>query len=351
MKKIVRVILYLLLSLFLLFALFVLIASLSDYKANEIEVISESLSPDTIQIDENLNIMTWNIGYGGLGEDMDFFYDEGTQVRTSKQNTLDNLDHISKFLVNNDTIDIFLLQEVDIRSKRTYFIDEVTRLTNLLSCPNHSFAFNYKVFFVPLPVTEPMGKVHSGLLSLSKFTPFLVERYDFPGNYPWPKNLFMLDRCFLVERYVLSNQNELLVINTHNSAFDGGALKKHEMEYLKNFIQKEYNSGKYIIVGGDWNQNPPGFDSTTFNEGTGYRNFELASISPDYLSNGWKWSFDHTHPTNRSLLSPYNPETSATTVLDFFLSSPNIQTGSARTINLNFKNSDHQPVLFTVMFK
>ena len=92
MKKIVRVILYLLLSLFLLFALFVLIASLSDYKANEIEVISESLSPDTIQIDENLNIMTWNIGYGGLGEDMDFFYDEGTQVRTSKQNTLDNLD-------------------------------------------------------------------------------------------------------------------------------------------------------------------------------------------------------------------------------------------------------------------
>jgi hypothetical protein len=27
----------------------------------------------------------------------------------------------------------------------------------------------------------------------------------FPGNYSWPMSLFMLDRCFLVNRYTLAN--------------------------------------------------------------------------------------------------------------------------------------------------
>ncbi len=348
--KILRGILYLLLSLVLLFALFVLIASLSDYKPEEREVIFESSEPDTIMVHKPINILSWNLGYGGLGKDMDFFYDEGTQVRTSEENTHNNLEAISSFLFKNDTVDIFLLQEVDKRSKRTYLIDEVKQIANSLSYPNHSFAYNYKVFFVPLPFTEPMGKAHSGLMSLSKFKPFIVERYDFPGSYPWPKNLFMLDRCFLVERYTLSNQNELLVINTHNSAFDGGELKKHEMEYLKNFILKEYNSGNYVVVGGDWNQNPPGFDTSTFNDGSGYQNFELASISDNYLPSGWKWSYDDSFPTNRSLVSPYDPANSATTVLDFFLLSPNVQTKIIKTINLNFENSDHQPVLISIWF-
>ncbi len=349
--KILRVILYLFISLIILFAIFVLVASLSDYKPDEIEVLSESASPDTLQLSESLNILSWNIGYGGLGDDMDFFYDEGKQVRTTKARSIENLEAISGFLSKNDTVDIFLLQEVDMHSKRTYFINEVLQLAESLSFKNYSFAFNYKVFFVPLPVTEPMGKVHSGLLSLSKFKPFLVERYDFPGSYAWPKNLFMLDRCILVKRYLLSNQKELLVINTHNSAFDGGELKKHEMEYLKNFVLNEYNDGNYIIVGGDWNQNPPGFDNSSINKGSGYRNFELASISSDYLPVGWKWSYDESFPTNRSLVSPYDPQNSATTILDFFLLSPNIHAQTVKTTNLEFKNSDHQPVAINIRFK
>jgi endonuclease/exonuclease/phosphatase family metal-dependent hydrolase len=196
-----------------------------------------------------------------------------------------------------------------------------------------------------------MGKVLSGLLSISKFEPFLVERMDFPGSYPWPKKLFMLDRCFMVQRFALSNGKALLIINTHNSAFDGGVLKEHEMNYLKNFLLAEHDKGNYLLVGGDWNQNPPGFVDPHFNEKSGYENFLLATIAEDFMPEDWNWTYDPNVPTNRSNTAPYNKETTTTTILDFYLSSPNLLTINSKSVNLNFKNSDHQPVLCSIKFK
>jgi len=69
----------------------------------------------------------------------------------------------------------------------------------------------------------------------------------------------MLDRCFLVNRYPLKNGKELLIVNTHNSAYDNGTLKKQEMAFLKQWLLDENNKGNYIVVGGDWNQCPPRF--------------------------------------------------------------------------------------------
>ena len=69
----------------------------------------------------------------------------------------------------------------------------------------------------------------------------------------------MLDRCFMVNRYPLENGKELLVINTHNEAFDPGEIRKAQMAYLKEFLLSEYAKGNYIIAGGDWNMSPPDF--------------------------------------------------------------------------------------------
>ncbi len=349
--KFLRYFLYFILGLVILFGLFLLFSTIADYKPEERIIIDESSMPDTLSVDDSLCILTWNIGYCGLGKEMDFFYDGGEKTSDSKKSTHNNLNAISKFLVSNDTVDLFLLQEVDLKSKRTYRINEVSEIADVLDYPSHFFAPNFKVLFLPVPPSEPVGLVNSGLLTVSKIKPYLVERFDFPGSYPWPKNLFMLDRCFLVARIALSNNKDLLIINTHNSAFDGGTLKKHEMEYLKDFIENEYSNGNYILVAGDWNQNPPGFDGSSFNKNSEYQNFELANIPDDFLPNGWSWVYDKTFPTNRSLAAPYKPGETATTILDFFLCSPNIKAEGARTINLDFENSDHQPVLTSIKFK
>ena len=73
--KILKYFLYFILLLVVLFGIFLIVSTLADYKPEEREVIFESSSPDTISTDTYLNVLSWNIGYCGLGEEMDFFFD------------------------------------------------------------------------------------------------------------------------------------------------------------------------------------------------------------------------------------------------------------------------------------
>ena len=345
MKRFLKYLAYLLLLLVVLFGAFVLYATLTDYNPPEKIVVYRSGYPDTLPVPDTLSVMTWNIGYCGLGKEMDFFYDGGKQVRASRENTLKYLRGVRDFLTAQDTLDFILLEEVDFHSKRTYYINELDTFRKYLPGYKAFSALNYKVAFVPVPVTEPMGKVRSGLVLFSKYEPVLVERRDFPGQYSWPTRLFMLDRCFLVAHYLLQDGSELQVITTHNSAFDGGKLKKEEMAYLKNYLLDEEKKGNRVIVGGDWNQNPPGFDDSAFNEKSGYKNFVANMIPADYLPPQWQWAYDNTVMTNRANLTPYMPGKTPTTLLDFFLLSPGTHPLHVKGIDLEFEYSDHEPVV------
>lgn len=349
--KIFKYIVKVLILLIALFVLFVIYASVSDYKPEVEEVVHTSTNPDTIDVTRDLNLMIWNIGYCGLSDDMDFFYDGGKQVRTSEENVLENCDFVKTQLKNNDSLDFILLQEVDIRSKRSYYINEVDSFKNLLSDFHPFFGKNYDVSFVPSPITSPLGRVKSGLLSFSKFNPKEVTRYSFPGNYSWPVKLFMLDRCFLVKRFPTNNNKELIVVNTHNSAYDDGSLKAQQMKYLKSFLLEEYSKGNYVIVGGDWNQNPPDVDYSDLKENSPTKRFVLNPINANYLPTDWTWAYDPHTPTNRYLNAPYEKGKTITPIIDFYLMSPNISLQFIKTQNFDFKNTDHQPVISKIKFK
>jgi len=350
MMKFFKYLIRAILILIALFILFLLYASIADFKPDIKEKISQSESPDTIDITKNLSLMIWNIGYSGLGDDMDFFYDGGKQVRTTKARTLENFDFIKRFLSHNDTLDFILLQEVDIRSKRSYRINQLDSLKNILKGYQPFFATNYDVKFVPSPVTNPLGRVKSGLTSFIRYQPKSVIRYSFPGNYSWPVSLFMLDRCFLVKRFPTTDHKELIVVNTHNSAYDNGSLKKQQMEYLKKFLLTEYQQGNYIIVGGDWNQNPPDIDYSDIKKDSPTKRFVLNPIEKEYIPESWTWVYDMDTPTNRYLNAPYKKGKTITPIIDFFLMSPNIHPIYVKAHNFDFKNTDHQPVMCKIMF-
>jgi len=324
-------------------------ATFTDYKPDEKTVVFESNDPTVIQAEAELTFMIWNIGYCGLSADMDFFYDGGKQVRTSEKNVRQNLEETTRFLDEKQSFDFILLQEVDRDSGRSYHLDEFDSISELLKKFQACFGTNYDVKFVPMPITSPLGKVFSGLATFSKQVPKSCVRYSFPGNYKWPKGLFMLDRCFLVNRYAVSGGEELLVINTHNSAYDDGSLRKGQMDYLKTFLTDEYRKGNYIIVGGDWNQCAPGF-SPGFDEKI-FDTHDYSLIDKDYLPQDWTWLYDNKTPSNRRLQAPYDSEKSLVTVIDFYLLSPNINGISNQTVNLNFRHSDHQPVLAKIKLK
>lgn len=351
MKTFLKISLFTISILVLLFVLFLAFFTITDYKPDATFDMHNTDHSDTLNTGDTLNTITWNIGYAGLGNKMDFFYDGGKQVRTTNENTQKNLAEISNFLSNTCKPDFMLLQEVDKKAKRTYFIDETKHLAGLFKEFFMFFAPNYKVRLVPLPATSPMGFVHSGLLSLSGPNPSKSVRLDLPGEYSWPMKIFMLDRCILLNRYPLNNGKEFVLLNIHNSAFDDGSLKKQEMDFIRDIVIGEYEKGNFIVAGGDWNQNPPGLTDNKFNKPDGYENFLLTGIDVNFLPEQWQWCFDNEVPTNRSLRTAFNKKTSGTTILDFFLLSPNLEILSVKTCDLAFQNSDHNPVIIKFVIK
>lgn len=344
--KIIRPILYLLLLLVGAFLLFLLYATVDDYKPDEISDQSIECEPDVLLDSLQLRLLIWNIGYAGLDASMDFFYDGGERMRPGREGVMANLEGITATLAPYRDFDFVLLQEVDQNSKRSYHQNEDQLIQDLFKGYHSSFGKNYDVGFVPIPLTEPMGKVNSGLMTLSRHCPQSVQRHSFPGNYSWPMKLFMLDRCFLVSRYKIDNQKDLVVINTHNSAYDDGSLRAQQMSHLSDYLLSEYEQGNYVIVGGDWNQTPFGLEPELPSHR--FDSNDLVYIEKDYPAPGWLWAYDPSLPTNRRVSIPYDQNTSLTTIIDCYLLSPNIELNHVETIDLGFKYSDHQPVQLEV---
>jgi len=340
--KIIRPVLILLLILVGAFLVFLLYATIDDYKPEEVSFQSIDCEPDILNDSLDIKLLIWNIGYAGLDASMDFFYDGGKQMRPDREGVLKNMKGIKNTLAEYRDFDFILLQEVDQDSKRSYHLNEFQLIQDQFTGYHSSFGMNYDVGFVPIPISEPMGKVKSGLMTLSRQCPSGVERYSFPGNYSWPMKLFMLDRCFLLNRYQLSNQKELIVINTHNSAYDDGSLRAQQMNYLRDFLLSEYEKGNYVIVGGDWNQTPYGLEPELPSHH--FDTIDLSFIEKDYPAPEWQWAFDTSMPSNRRVALPYNQNSSLTTIIDCFLLSPNIELEYVKTFDLGFKYSDHQPV-------
>lgn len=297
---------------------------------------------------DTLTLVTWNIGYGGLGKEMDFFYEDGEKVRPERDLYDRYMEGITGWLHQHDEdADIFLFQEVDERAKRSYNDDQVERIRNSLPGSHVLFTPNYRVRFVPLPFFHPMGHVRSGLVLAGRICPQAARRYAFPPDEAWPTRLFMLQRCFLLAEMTVNNER-LTIINTHHSAFDEtGEAKSIQLEMLRKEALDAWQSGSYVIAGGDWNQNPPDFQQDRITSGDAVKTIQPL-ISAELMPEGWKWIYDPARPTNRDVNKPYIRGGTRTTLIDFFLVSPNVEVLEVKTIPVAFEFTDHQPVYMKV---
>lgn len=342
----------LLCSVILILGGLIIHASMTNYQPEVKEVLSQKKSYDktskTTISSSSLSFLTWNIGYGGLGSESDFFYDGGKMVHPKSQWVQKNIKGITETLQEHSA-DFILLQEVDSTAQRSHYINQVGKIGEVLPKFHQTFATNFLVSFIPIPITNPLGGIHSGIATYSRFEASENTRFQFPGNFDWPTSLYMLDRCFLFQRFdIKGSDNQLIVINSHNSAYDkGGKLKKRQMEYLKEMLVAEYRKGNYVVVGADWNQVPPDFDPLRFVK-KGTIPHESMKSPKDYPEAGWKWIYDETIPTNRALRGIYSQDTTFKTVIDYFLVSPNVNVKVVKGIDLDFQFSDHQPVWMEV---
>ncbi|RJX37173.1 endonuclease/exonuclease/phosphatase family protein [Paenibacillus pinisoli] len=351
-KKIVKRLLWIVITAVALLAAFLIYITAIDYKPPaQVKLPHESHQTAIIKQGEPFKATTFNIGYAGLDRGQDFFMDGGTKSRSaSKEQTEANLDAIMGFLSDSDS-QLILLQEVDRESSRSYKIDEAQRIEEGLQGYDRIFAYNYKVPWVPVPLTQPMGAVKSGLLTLSAFSTGSHTRFDLPGKESWPVQLFELDRGFIESRLPVDNGKELVLVNLHLSAFDkGGRIRKQQLDFLEGYLEGEAAKGNYIMVGGDWNHSLPSTEPDTFPAQQEWPEW-LQPFPDTFGPDGFQWAVDGATPTVRTLDAAYEEGVNFLAVIDGFFVSPNIEIVQVAGTSLHFENSDHNPVTGTFILK
>ncbi|MEI7498915.1 MAG: endonuclease/exonuclease/phosphatase family protein [Bacteroidota bacterium] len=302
------------------------------------------------QSKREFTFFTWNIGYAGLGREMDFFYDGGKLSRPSKAQFREYFQGIQKGIKASEGTDFIFLQELDVFSKRAWYQNEYMGVSALLTKYFHVFALNYDCRFVPLPLSDPMGRVKGGLATFSSVQPDAATVQYYESNFPWPTQLVMLKRCYMLFRFRLDNGKELIIVNLHNSAYDStGALRQRELFILDSVLTSEYRQGNYVIAGGDWNNNPNGFNIEAIHQGD--RATTIDPPIPDKFFKDWSFVYDSLTPSNRFTDIPYEKGVTRTTIIDFFVVSPNVETKNIRTVPMGFKYSDHEPVVMGVRLR
>lgn len=244
----------------LLFAFLVsLLASCDPFrtKLDQDDVRHYTSSPetqDTTLSGEKLNIMSWNIKFGG-GR-IDFFFDcHGDRVIMDSSEVIPHLDSIVQF-INQTRPHILFTQEIDVDSKRSAFIDQVDWILKRTHFNYATYAPQWRATHIP---SDGLGKMNSGnaifsvtpLLNAKRIQLPLIEEQNFLVRY------FYLRRNLLETTTVLKNDT-LRLLNTHLSAYASDGTKKKQLDIVFNHLDSLDNLRKDFVMGGDLNTLPPG---------------------------------------------------------------------------------------------
>ncbi|NJO03168.1 MAG: endonuclease/exonuclease/phosphatase family protein, partial [Bacteroidia bacterium] len=221
---------------FLGLILLLLIAALafvyfSTYHPKALEpmpVVSPASAP-RLRAGQTLKALSWNIQYLA-GKDYIFWYDlpdgSGPDIQPSSQAIAATVEGVAR-IITQENPDIILLQEVDENARRSYYEDQLKKLLTLLPAAYccYTEAFYWKAAYVPHPKVQ--GRVGMKLVVLSKYQMqsawrhqlALIERKHW---YDWVEQQFNLKRALQEVYLPVEGGRELVVGNTHLSAFAQG---------------------------------------------------------------------------------------------------------------------------------
>ena len=325
-------------------------ASATTLKVKDVEKMQVSGGAlNKIDKASEIKVLTWNTGYGALDERQDCCWDGGKGVYgESKEVVEQNIDAL-KTKISEENPDIFFVQELDLDSKRSFYVDELSSFKTMFDEKySNTFACNFKAGLVPLPLSQMTGKVNAGIATFSKFSINDSERVQLPIPFAWPMKLFNLKRCLLVTRMPIEGEDkELVMINLHLEAYASEEGKVKQANQLMGLMKEEYEKGNYVIAGGDFNQT---FSSINLDKYPNNGDWDCpvmdAASYPDF-----KFMMDETNPTCRSLKTPlvgYDKASFQYYMIDGFIVSKNVEISEIHTLDLGFKNTDHNPVTMNI---
>lgn len=287
----------------------------------------------------SISVLTWNIGYAALGKDADLIVDKGRSFRALSANEIDAAAHnIADWLAANAR-DVICLQENATAGFLTRDVPLRSIIADALPAQPHLFWSDMKSAFVPRFLHIDHGMSVHARLSCSGGDADVLSQ---DGTHI----LGLLRKRYgaLTSRYEISDAGqEWVIFNIHLIAYDAeGHARRHQLEKLMRRAHLEYKKGNFVIIAGDWNMR---LTPTEFKSRTEPKDLPWATDFPrEVLPENWRLVVDKKTPTVRSLETDYRPGANYTTIVDGFVTSPNVALKQVLTDDQGFRLSDHHPV-------
>lgn len=293
--------------------------------------------PGQVNLSIELTVLTWNLGYSGLGAEAEFVADGGKRLRVANRDLPGRWKAmISQFLASR-TEDALLLQEVARPSWANHRTDLFSDLCGHFPGRPHRYAHE-----VRLPLPFGCGNEIGCVTFSSHRLGGRFETKRLPGHgrdyvRQYPALLLRFDHAGAA----------ITLVNAHLSAFDDGArLRARQLAALLAIGAAECAAGRHVVIGADFNYElaPPPRPHTTDMKHMAW----LHSFPPRALPDGWRIACDPAVPTFRSADKPYRAGENYCGVIDGFIVSPGLEVVKVAGFDLDFAASDHNPVALTV---
>jgi len=341
----------------------------TDFKDLTKAVMYEADSKSNVVYDSgNIKVVTWNIRFGIAR--FPFFGDScGDEVILDNNTIEKNMVAIADSL-NAINADIVLLQEVDVSSKRTGYMDQVQYLLDNTNLNYGCYASMWKADFI---LSDGIGRVDAGNAILSKYELTDAERIQLRLRTDQDELIqyFYLRRNIVKAKIPALTQGtkDFYAVDIHATAFATDNTKQQHINKYMETLDEIHAGGALFVTGGDLNSVPPGSitdfcesdmcDGDDYHtdqaeeyhkEGSYFENFdgEPNILSPLYEAYDSAIDYDDAnlsiHLTHGPSTSYKNNDIKYDRKLDYLFTNGSWHTTESKTHQAAWHLSDHLPV-------
>jgi len=224
----------------------------TTYEDVESAIYYEDASQESAEFNDTLKVMTWNIRFGAAR--IPFFGDScGDRVLMTQAETEGYLNSIVDY-INSTEPDILLLQEVDISSKRSAYVNQLQYILDRTHLNYGVYASMWNAEIIP---SDGLGRVDVGNAVLSRWEITDAERIQLPlrTDQDALTQYFYLRRNILKAKIALPIDKAFYAVNIHATAFATDDTKQKHIARYKEVLDDLDLLGATFVTGGDLNIN------------------------------------------------------------------------------------------------
>jgi endonuclease/exonuclease/phosphatase family metal-dependent hydrolase len=287
---------------------------------------------------QKIKLMTYNIGFAAGLNGL-----EG--AIHSKEKINQNLTTISTLITTHNP-DILTIQEIDIHSKRSCFINQISYLKNQCHFPYSAIDITWNCRYVPYPISfnfnTHFGKIKAAQVVFSKY-PIINHAkllFNKPKKNPWWYNLFYLNRVAQFVTIQLPSNQKIEIVNVQCDAFHPTERETqiaHVVSQLKSLKHPHILCGDINAIPNSQQKSAP-FSN---NPKTNYTDTVIDTLSTEYKTTPHHMTYPANQPNRQ---------------LDYILVSKGLNRSSLEVLDINTIRtpnypSDHLPLLAEIFFE